>query len=137
MKKMNSSQVGTSFGGTNIVMCKRNSDGQFYVARGLRDMVHFTLGPEGKTQLSAFLKKHNVKYYELRGENSDCNHPAWFQVLSFSKKNTKERSFLEKVDIQLKSIARVLIPELMKVCHLLLITLIRIQMSSFSPFIPY
>ena len=32
-------------------------------------MVHFTLGPEGKTQLTAFLKKNKVKYYELRGEN--------------------------------------------------------------------
>ncbi len=126
MKKMNPSQVGTAFGGTNIVMCKRNSTGQFYVARGLRDMVHFTLGTEGKTQLTAFLKKNMVKYYELRGENSDCNHPAWFQVLSLSKKNTKERSFLESVDMQLKTIARDLIPELMKVSPLLQMTLIRI-----------
>ncbi len=115
MKQMTPSDVKVALQGSKIVMCKRNAHGQFYVARGLREMIHFTLGPTGKTQLTAFLSKNDINYVELRGEDNDPDHPPWFQVLSRSNKNSKERKFLDEVDLQLKSIAEVLIPELLKV----------------------
>ncbi len=122
MKQMTPSNVKEAFQSSKIVMCKRNAHGQFYVARGLREMIHFTLGPTGKTHLTAFLSKNDVNYVELRGEDNDSDHPPWFQVLSRSNKNSKERKFLDEVDLQLKSIAEVLIPELLKVRFIKLFT---------------
>ena len=118
MKKMNPQQIHQAFAGSKIVLCKRNSSGQFYVARGLRNMVHFTIGPEGKTQLTAFLRKNNITFYELKGDDSDPEHPSWFQVLSRSNKNSKECQFLDDIDEQLKSIGKTLIPELLKVSNM-------------------
>ena len=117
IKQMNPSKLQDIFHSSKVVMCKRNVAGQFYVARGLREMIHFTIGPTGKTHLSAFLNRFNIKHYEVKGDDNDQERPPWFQVLSRSKKNTRNTDFLDEVDMQLKAIGKVLIPELLKVSY--------------------
>ena len=116
LNKLTSVIVTKIFTGAKIIMCKRNAVGQVYVAEGFKDMVHFTVGPDGKTRLTTFFKRHEVPFFQLKGEDSDPSHPSWFQVSSLSAKNSKDKDFLNSVDDKLKSIAATFVPELLKVC---------------------
>jgi len=97
------------------VLCKRNDNGQFYVAQGFRDMVHFSIGPEAKKQLSKFFNDHQVEYHELKGIDSNENQPPWFRVTSRSTKSNRDIGFMETIDSHMNNIASVFIPELIKV----------------------
>ena len=100
-------------------MCKRNDNGQFYVAQGFRDMVHFSIGPEAKKQLSTYFRDHQVEYHELKGIDSNENQPSWFRVTSRSPKSKRDNDFMETIDSHMNNIASVFIPELIKVSILL------------------
>ena len=100
-------------------MCKRNDNGQFYVAQGFRDMVHFSIGPEAKKQLSIFFREHQVDYHELKGIDINENQPSWFRVTSRSSKSNRDTDFMESIDSHMNNIASVFIPELIKVSILL------------------
>ena len=81
-------------------------------------MIHFSVGPEGKTQLSAFFRKHDIPFYELRGDSKDLRQPDWFKVKSRVTEGKVKRSmneFIDEVDVSLKEVAKLIIPELLKV----------------------
>ena len=116
IKSLKKSEIESTFTQSKILLCKRNPVGQVYVAKGFRDMVHFTVGPEGKNQLCNFLKKWSIKYYELRGFDSDMEAPSWFKVNSMpTKVEEKGSPFLHEMNSKMKGLAKVFIPHLMKV----------------------
>lgn len=108
--------VTEAFEGSKIILCKRNVLGQIYAARGFRDMVHFTIGNQGKTVLCKFLNSKQIKYYELRGFKSDMPSPSWFHVSSIPHNSVDSPSgFLGCMHTKMKRLGKAFIPHLMKV----------------------
>ena len=113
---MKKADVVSTFGNSKIVLCKRNPTGQVYSANGFRDMVHFTVGSEGKKQLCTFLNQNSIKYYELRGYESDMPSPDWFNVISMPKSSTESpNDFLSTMNSKMNDLGKAFIPHLMKV----------------------
>jgi len=120
IRSMKKADVISTFGNSKIVLCKRNPKGQVYSVNGFRDMVHFTVGSEGKKQLCSFLNQNSIKYYELRGYDSDMPSPDWFNVISMPKSNTERPSdFLSTMNSKINDLAKAFIPHLMKVCFMI------------------
>lgn len=114
---MHKADANRAFKNSKIVLCKRNVKGQVYSARGFRDMVHFTVGSEGKNQLCKFLTGNSIKYYEFRGFKSDMPAPSWFDVSSMPHNSVDEPSeFLCGMQSKMKHLGKAFIPHLMKVC---------------------
>ena len=113
---MKKADVVSMFGNSKIVLCKRNPTGQVYSANGFRDMVHFTVGSEGKKQLCTFLNQNSIKYYELRGFESDMPSPDWFNVISMPNCSTESpNDFLSTMNSKMNDLGKSFIPHLMKV----------------------
>ena len=112
---MSTKNAKKAFNNSKIILCKRNEHGQFYVAQGFCDMVHFTIGPEGKKQITKYFKDHEIKYHELKGLDTIEQQPPWFRVSSRGPKAKKDVLFLTKIDLYMKNIASVFIPKLIKV----------------------
>lgn len=124
IKALKKSAIETTFSNSKVLLCKRNPTGQVYAANGFRDMVHFTLGPEGKLQLCKFLKKWSIKFFELRGYDSDMASPRWFNVSSMGNKtDNKSSPFLIEMASKMKLLGKNFIPHLMKVSSLFLLFL--------------
>ena len=116
IRSMPKSEVNVVFKNAKIVMCKRNVNGQVYAANGFRDMVHFTLGNEGKQRLCNFLVNNSIRYYELRGYESEKATPIWFHATSLSPKSVDNKNtFLNGMKNRIEGLAKIFIPHLMKV----------------------
>ncbi len=117
IRSMGKTGATEAFNGSKIILCKRNVEGQIYAAHGFRDMVHFTVGSQGKTVLCKFLKEKEIKYYELRGFKSDMPSPSWFNVSSIPHNSVDTPSeFLCSMQTKMKQLGKAFIPHLMKVC---------------------
>lgn len=116
IKSLKKNDIQSAFKDSKIIACKRNARGQVYAARGFRDMVHFTVGGEGKKQLSSFLQLNQIKYYELRGFKNDMPAPDWFNVISMPDTSREPPSeFLSTMQAKIKELGKAFIPHLMKV----------------------
>jgi hypothetical protein len=110
------SEIEASFKDSKIVVCKRNAVGQIYAAKGFRDMVHFSVGSEGKLQLCKFFRSNGVQFYELRGYKNDMPAPDWFHVVSMPTNEVEcESTFLTVMQSKIKELGSAFIPHLMKV----------------------
>ena len=96
--------------------------GQFYVATGFHDMIHFMVGPEGRKRLTQFFDANSVFYHELKGLGNDKTSPDWFRVHSLGKlaneKDPSKAKFLQCLAEMVTDLANVMIPHLVKVCFM-------------------
>ncbi len=113
---MSKSEAQSAFNNSKIIFCKRNVNGQVYAANGFREMVHFTIGNQGKEQLCRFFERNSIKFFELRGYETDMPAPPWFHVMSMPSKKEEETSpFLCNMKNKINQLAKTFIPHLMKV----------------------
>ena len=125
IRSMKKADVISTFSNSKIVLCKRNPIGQVYSANRFRDMVHFTVGSEGKKQLCTFLNRNSIKFYELRGYESDMPSPDWFNVISMPTSSTERPSdFLSTMHSKINHLGKAFVPHLMKVCTIISFTFI-------------
>ena len=116
IKSLNIRTAKATFKDSRIILCKRNTDGQVYAAHGFRDMVHFTIGSEGKKQLCNFLTSHSIDFHELRGYENDMESPSWFKVQSMPHKTSEAAPpFLSSMESKMQELGKAFIPHLMKV----------------------
>ena len=116
IRELKKSSVESTFNKSKIILCKRNMDGQVYAAHGFRDMVHFTIGNEGKKQLCTFFHNNSIRFYELRGYENDMESPSWFKVSSMPNKPDQAASpFLVSLKTKIQELGKVFILHLMKV----------------------
>ena len=113
-------EINTIFSKAKIVLCKRDQGGHFYVATGFHDMIHFTVGPEGRKRLTKFFDTHSVLYHELKGLGNDKTSPDWFRVHSLGQISHEQdpckAKFLQSLTVKVTDLANVMIPHLVKVC---------------------
>jgi hypothetical protein len=123
---MKKADVISTFSNSKIILCKRNPIGQVYSANGFRDMVHFTVGSEGKKHLCTFLNRNSIKFYELRGYESNMPSPDdWFNVISMPTSSTERPSdFLSTMHSKINHLGKAFVPHLMKVCTIISFTFI-------------
>ena len=130
-------EINTIFSKAKIVLCKRDQRGQFYVATGFHDMIHFTVGPEGRKRLTKFFDTHSVFYHELRGLGNDKTSPDWFRVHSLgqiaNEQDPCDAKFLRSLTEKVTDLANVMIPHLVKVSFILesIIHFVRPHLISF------
>jgi len=126
IRSMKKADVISTFSNSKIILCKRNLIGQVYSANGFRDMVHFTVGSEGKKHLCTFLNRNSIKFYELRGYESNMPSPDdWFNVISMPTSSTERPSdFLSTMHSKINHLGKAFVPHLMKVCTIISFTFI-------------
>ena len=130
-------EINTIFSKAKIVLCKRDQGGQFYVATGFHDMIHFTVGTEGRKRLKKFFDTNSVIYHELKGLGKDKTSPDWFRVHSLGQIATEHDSskaqFLRSLTEKVTDLANVMIPHLVKVSFILesIIHFVRPHLISF------
>lgn len=118
MKSLKKSVIHANFRNAKILLCRRNVTGQVYAANGFRDMIHFTIGMEGKKQLCTFLRNNEITYHELRGFQSDTSSPNWFDVRSMPNKSSEvPDKFVSTMQKKVQQLGKLFIPHLMKVCN--------------------
>jgi len=126
IRSMKKADVISTFSNSKIILCKRNLIGQVYSANGFRDMVHFTVGSEGKKHLCTFLNRNSIKFYKLRGYESNMPSPDdWFNVISMPTSSTERPSdFLSTMHSKINHLGKAFVPHLMKVCTIISFTFI-------------
>jgi hypothetical protein len=77
-------------------------------------------------QLCIFLNRNSIKFYELRGYESNMPSPDdWFNVISMPTSSTERPSdFLSTMHSKINHLGKAFVPHLMKVCTIISFTFI-------------
>jgi len=120
---------------TQIALVKRCEDGQFYVAQGFREMVHFTIGNKGRIEVTNFFQRVGIDCHVLRGFSNDRTSPSWFHVQSMPG-NSAATVLQKELHTKIRAVGLAFLPHLMRVSTfsvtVQLVVYVRSKVFSFS-----